>query len=148
MNAPEETKILWGKLLRRPRATDALDLSLDLRLFLLASERATRGGHAHFAPGELRTRLQRLDKSTGVVRAYGERGLRDGVARLRGAGLLAPDSTLRCLWLPMDVWDMDLKKAARWPCGWHGHCNHYTSVHEQNGGTGMGDRYNPDALAG
>ncbi|RZS89881.1 hypothetical protein EV189_1658 [Motilibacter rhizosphaerae] len=95
-------------------------LDLSFRIFLLASGLAGPGGHAPLELGRLQQELLRLNRSTGELGPYGERHLRGAISTLVKAELLAPTSSLRCLVLPLTVWDMGTRYKIQ-DCPQHGH---------------------------
>lgn len=81
-------------------------LSTDMRVLSLAKSRINRFGHAEFGKGEL---VDIIGKNrTTVGRA---------IDSLKAAGLLADDSTPRCLWIPREV--CQNAKAKKNECGEH-----------------------------
>lgn len=116
------TRIIWGKLFRKSarEATEATSLGADLRLFLLVSSRAEAGGHACFDDGELVSLLPRLNKTTGELRRYTDRHIRNLISAGVDGGLYAPASNTRCVVLPMHVWKVEVGYRPR-PCETHGH---------------------------
>lgn len=79
--------------------------SPDLRLWLLGASRVGSYGHACFDRGELADLLAKVNRTSGEVSTYGERGLRRLIAPLAQAELLSPASTSRCLVFPIEVLD-------------------------------------------
>ncbi|MFJ8471515.1 hypothetical protein [Kitasatospora sp. NPDC094011] len=101
---------------RNPAVGDS-GIQFQLRLFLLAMDRMQRGGHAPLDSGELQLILTRPDG-----RPYTESHYTTALSALKGAGLLAPSASRRCLLVPnttasMDAWSRQKLEA----CATHGH---------------------------
>lgn len=112
----------WHKF-KRTQALDCAQsyaISSDFRLWLLAVAHLGPGGHAHFGPNGLRESLVKVNRSTGEVGRYTDRRLRGIVAACVDAGALAPESSLRCLVVPLDLVDSPEIPKSR-PCPVHGH---------------------------
>jgi hypothetical protein len=124
----------WLKLYRRPqeRAADNLELSLDLRLWLLIVSRVGVNGHTPFGDGELRRLLPKLTATTGEISSYSERHISRAVASLIACRLLAAESNARCCVVPLGVTDSNDKSARK--CPEHGHLYAWQGLPGQGGG--------------
>ncbi len=98
----------------RNRGSRETWLSLELRVFLLALDRARTNGHAELDPGEL---MMLCPKAGGGF--YTQRRVNQAISDLRRAGLLAKHASARCLLVPMEVADLNLQKGKKC-CATHG----------------------------
>lgn len=108
---------LYGRLYRNqggPKARDLVDMSLDLRLWLLATQMSQRDGHCPLSPGELATLVPKADGTM-----FSTRHLNNAIAGLKRAGLLAPSASARCLRPASNVYEFSLKKQICGPCQAH-----------------------------
>lgn len=117
----------WGKLHRRglSPAIETPDLSLEMRMWLLATTKARAGGHAVLRDGELSASLPKVSPQTGEVSEFSRRHLREAMSRLISTGLLAPTSEYpgkgpACLVLPEAVYEIRARYRPA-PCEVHGH---------------------------
>ena len=99
-----------GRISRR-----SVDLSVHMRLFLIGLGRVSNRGHAYFPQGELSKLIQKADGT-----AYGDKHIRDEIARLIGNGLLAPVSNIRCLVYPRELIVLTTEKKNAAECEEHG----------------------------
>ncbi|AKA08729.1 hypothetical protein SAZ_18575 [Streptomyces noursei ZPM] len=91
----------------RSAQTDAI--GSELRLFLYAVARADKFGHAEFGPGELEQRL-------GIQAS----GVRKQIAKLKAAGLAAPEASARCVLLAYEIRGGGHRPDDPLQCGEHG----------------------------
>src|SRR4051812_14230190 len=118
-------KMQWHKIrcIGSRKRAENLTNPAPLRLFFLAVANAGPGGHACFAPGELREELLKVNASTGEVSQYSHRALSNQIDALVAGGVLGPESTEHCLVVPMDLIDSAEPFRAK-PCPVHGHWQH------------------------
>lgn len=118
--------VQWGSL--RSRAAQSLssevDLSLDIRLLMLAMGSANSAGHAYFAEG-VEASVEHVNKKTGELQPYKERHAQQVIRSLIYAGALGAQSTRHCLVLPSELWSTTLPIPAS-PCPVHGHQMRWT----------------------
>jgi hypothetical protein len=113
----------WWKLERRACADMAINgYALDpvFRVWLLALGRAEQGGHAQFAPGEIRELLTTVDKRTGTLVQKNQRTVQRWVRDLTKAGMAAPESNVACIALPYPMLASTVRPNLV-PCQVHGH---------------------------
>ena len=96
-------------------AREQLELRLHMRIFLVGLQRVSNRGHAPFKAGELATLLLREDGST-----YTDKYIRNEIALLGNAGLLAPESNIRCLLYPKELILLKTDKKNVAECPEHG----------------------------
>lgn len=115
-------RFTWHKFKRNNawEASQSPVLSSDFRLWLIAVAHIGPGGHASFEEGVLAEMLVKVNRSSGSMGTYTARRLRGIIAACIEAGVLAPESSLRCLVVPMDLVDgAEIPKSR--PCVIHGH---------------------------
>ncbi|MGW2319868.1 hypothetical protein [Streptomyces sp. GS7] len=101
-------------------------LHLETRMWLLALDRMQRGGHAPLGSGELQLILTNEKGAPYSPGRYSQ-----ALTALRGAGLLAPTASRRCLLIPSTVAAMDApSKKKREECATHGHNIPWDSDHD------------------
>jgi hypothetical protein len=101
---------LAGKLAR-----EEIGLRLHMRLFLVGLQRVSNRGHAPFKTGELAELLVRENGSS-----YTDKYIRNEIALLANAGLLSPESNIRCLLYPMELILLKTEKKNAAECPEHG----------------------------
>lgn len=93
-------------------------LAADLRLYMLVQGTAGPGGHAMFGgDGPI---LEHVDPKTGEVKPFTRRYMNKLLRKGIKGGVYEPQSTLRCIVLPLDLWDVGIGYPAT-PCPEHGH---------------------------
>ena len=111
----------WGRAWHKPRRLIALHgshLPLELRLFLAAEGIAQEGGHAHFGRDGLQQAVPKtIDEQTGEVTLYSSAALNKAIRNLKKGHLIAEPSNVRCLILPLDLWDKTHRSVK--PCPEH-----------------------------
>ena len=83
--------------------TNAPNLGLEFRIFLVGLKRLSNRGHAPFGRGELAEALPQIDSRTGEFRNYSDRQIRKKIKVLVDAGLLSSESNTRCLIYPLET---------------------------------------------
>lgn len=96
-------------------AREQLGLRLHMRLFLLGLQRVSNRGHAPFRAGEISQLIIRED---GV--RYTDKHIRNEIQILSKAGLLSPESNIRCLLFPMELIGLKTDKKNAAECPEHG----------------------------
>ncbi|GAA3154423.1 hypothetical protein GCM10010486_20640 [Nonomuraea roseoviolacea subsp. carminata] len=117
---------VWWKLERRAalEASESYALDPAFRLWLLAVGRAYQGGHATFSDGEIIDLLPKVKK--GVVSQYDPKQIKRLISALVDGGMLAPQSTPRCLVVPFTLLSAEWKFSPE-PCPTHGHNMSWTA---------------------
>jgi hypothetical protein len=90
-------------------------LRLHMRLFFVGLQRVSNRGHAPFKAGELAELMVRKDGSL-----YSDKHIRNEIAILANAGLLSPESNIRCLLYPMELILLKTEKKNVAECPEHG----------------------------
>ena len=71
-----------------------------MRVLFAAMGRIDSAGHARWAPGELALVLGSVEQMTGVIVPAARSAVSDAIAVAKRLGMVADDSTARCLVLP------------------------------------------------
>ena len=96
-------------------AREQFGLRLHMRLFLLGLQRVSNRGHAPFRAGEIAELMVRKE---GIP--YSEKHIRNEIQLLANAGLLSPESNIRCLLYPMELISLKTDKKNAAECPEHG----------------------------
>jgi hypothetical protein len=96
-------------------AREQLGLRLHMRLFLLGLQRVSNRGHAPFKAGEISELIVREDGFR-----YTDKHIRNEIQILSNAGLLSPESNIRCLLFPKELIVLTTEKKNVTTCPEHG----------------------------
>ena len=93
-------------------ARNQLGINIEFRLFLLGFQRMSNKGHSPFDPGEIAALLLKADGTE-----FSKRHIDGKISKLAKAGLLSPESNVRCLVYPKELIHLktDKKKSANCP---------------------------------
>ena len=94
---------------------ESVEISLQLRLFLLGLQRVSNRGHAPFHAGEIQELLLQRDGTK-----YVEKQIRNEIKRLANSELLSSESNIRCLLYPMELISLKTEKKNAAHCPEHG----------------------------